>query len=202
MPVSYSKYKFNDLDALNILTEREKLFSETIIPFAPSELLMNVLNFNQSLPLGTEKAKSELLITPILNELCQRNPDAFTYFSGYNFDVDKALGLKGRCDYLFSKNYKAARIDSPLFCIVEAKNDDVNNENSLAQCIAEMYAAQLFNQKKHNDSIKFIYGAVSTGFEWIFLKLENSKINIDTRRYYLNKIEELLGVLQFIISST
>ena len=202
MPISYSKYKFNDLDDLNIITEREKLFSEAVTPFIPSELLMNVLTFNQSLPLGTEKAKSELLITPILNELCQRNPESFTYFSGYNFDVDKTLGLKGRCDYLFSNNYKAARIDAPLFCIVEAKNDDVNNENSLAQCIAEMYAAQLFNQKKHNDSIKFIYGAVSTGFEWIFLKLEYSKINIDTRRYYLNKIEELLGVLQFIISST
>ncbi len=202
MPVSYSKYKLDDLDALNLLTERETLFPSVITPLIPSELLMSVLTFNQSLPLGTEKAKSELLITPILNELCQRNPDSFTYFSGYNFDVDKSLGLKGRCDYLFSKNYKAVRIDAPLFFIVEAKNDDVNNENSLAQCIAEMYAAQLFNQKKHNDSIKFIYGAVSTGFEWIFLKLENTKINIDTRRYYLNRLEELLGVLQVIISST
>jgi hypothetical protein len=200
MPASYSKYRFDDLDALNLLTQREALFTHEITPFVPSELLMSVLTFNQSLPLGTEKAKSELLITPILNELCQRNPNTFTYFSGYNFDVDKALGLKGRCDYLLSKNFKAARIDAPLFCIVEAKNDDVDNENSLAQCIAEMYAAQVFNIKKHNE-IKIIYGAVSTGFEWNFLQLENAKLSIDTHRYYLNKIEELLGVLQFIVSS-
>jgi hypothetical protein len=46
MPISYSKYKFNDLDALNILMEREKLFSESITPFNPSELLMQILNFN------------------------------------------------------------------------------------------------------------------------------------------------------------
>lgn len=198
MPVSYSKYTFNDLDALHLITERGSILPPIIEPFFPSEQLKNILAFNLGLPLGTEKAKSELLITPILNELCQRNPETFTYFSGYNFDVEKSLGLKGRCDYLLSKNYKAARIESPLFCIVEAKNDDVDNGDSIAQCIAEMYAAQLFNQRKNNET-KVMYGAVSTGFDWIFLELSGLKVKIDPRRFYLNGLEMLLGALQTII---
>lgn len=198
MPVSYSKYTYEDLDKLKITTEKEDILPQIIEPMLPSEMLQQILAFNQKLPLGTEKAKSELLITPILNELCQRNVNVFTYFSGYIFNVDKKLGLNGRCDYLLSRNYKALRIDAPLFCIVEAKNDDVDNDNSQAQCIAEMYAAQLFNQKKNNE-IKTVFGAVSTGFEWIFLKLEGTTVQIDPRRFYLNRLDELLGVLQFIV---
>jgi hypothetical protein len=200
MPVSYSKYTYDALDLLNITTEREDILPAVITPILPSEMLRQTLAFNLKMPLGTEKAKSELLITPILNELCQRNKNSFIYFSGYNFNVDKKLGLNGRCDYLLSKNYKATRIDSPLFCIVEAKNDDVDNENSQAQCVAEMYAAQLFNAKKQNE-IKTVYGAVSTGFEWTFLQIEGKNAKIDTRRFYLNQVEELLGALQFIVVS-
>jgi hypothetical protein len=198
MPSSYAKYKFDDLDTLSIVTERSAVLPLVIETLMPSEQLTRILTFNQRLPLGTEKAKSELLITPILNELCERNAESFTYFSGYNFDVDKSLGLKGRCDYLLTKNFKAARIDAPLFCIVEAKNDDVDNENSLAQCIAEMYAAQLFNIKKNN-SIPVMYGAVSTGFEWLFLTLEDKQVKIDLRRFYLNRLDELLGAIQIVI---
>ena len=43
------------------------------------------------------------------------------------------------------------------------------------------------------------YGAVTTGFEWAFLKLEGSIVLIDTQRYYLNDLSGLLSIFQYIV---
>jgi hypothetical protein len=60
-----------------------------------------------------------------------------------------------------------------------------------------MYAARLFNQQ-NNEPYDTIYGAVTNAYEWIFLKLEGNTVLIDKKRYYLNELPTLLGVLQFI----
>ncbi|MBT9097179.1 hypothetical protein KFZ76_05575 [Methylovulum psychrotolerans] len=78
---------YADLKELAIDVVGLKLFTH-ILPIQPSDLLRQVLANNQQLPLQSEKAKSELLITPILNDIWQRNPKAFTYFSGYQFNID------------------------------------------------------------------------------------------------------------------
>ena len=58
-----------------------------------------------------------------------------------------------------------------------AKNENI--KGGLAQCIAEMYAAQLFN-KKENINLT-IYGAVTSGTIWQFLILEGDLVCIDLR---------------------
>jgi hypothetical protein len=196
MKKSYSSYLYTDLKELAIDVVSMKLFT-TIIPLQPSDLLLQILGINQQLPLQSEKAKSELLITPILNELWQRNPKVFTYFSGYQFNVDNKRGLKGFCDYILCKKYNAVFIESPLCAMVEAKhNQDLLD--AVPQCAAEMYAAQLFNQQQGN-SIETIYGIVTTGYDWLFLKLNNQTLFVDSDRYFLNKLDELLGCWQQII---
>ncbi|MGB3263034.1 MAG: hypothetical protein WBA89_03670, partial [Microcoleus sp.] len=55
---------------------------------------------------------------------------------------------------------------------------DTKNENlksGLAQCIAEMVAAQLFNERQGNE-IKSIYGVITIGTIWQFLKLQDKVI--------------------------
>lgn len=66
------------------------------------------------------------------------------------------------------------------------------------QCGAEMYAARLFNEQK-NEPYRIIYGAVTDGYEWVFLKLEENTLFIDKERYYLRNLSELLGVLKTIM---
>ncbi len=45
-----------------------------------------------------------------------------------------------------------------------------------------------------------IYGVSTNAFEWIFLKLDNgTHLIIDTQRYYLNEVQQLLGILQGIL---
>ena len=84
----------------------------------------------------------------------------------------------------------------PVFCVVEAKND--NLDSGVPQCIAEMYAAQIFNENRGSET-PFIYGAVTFGYEWKFLRLETKIALLDTDLYYLIRLPELLGVLQTII---
>jgi len=76
--------------------------------------------------------------------------------------------------------------------LVESKNE--NLKLGLAQCIAEMLAAQLFNQQKQN-AIKIVYGAVTIGTIWQFLKLEDKTISIDLTEYYIKDVKKILGIL-------
>lgn len=192
---TYSNFKYEDLEGLNLNVELSKLFKDAK-QLEPSDWLLLSLHKSQGIPRLTEKSKSELYVSPILVELRDRNPTAFTFFSGYSFDVDKERGLKGHCDFLISTNYNSPFIEAPVLAIVEAKRDDI--EMGIPQCIAEMYAAQLFNEKK-NKPIKNIFGAVTNGTGWLFLKLENKTVLQDITEYSTQNLPELLGVLQEII---
>ena len=81
--------------------------------------------------------------------------------------------------------------------IVEAKhNQDLPDASP--QCIAEMYAAQLLNEKNH-DVVPVIYGVVTNGYEWLFLQLEQNQVLLDINRYGIKNLPELLGVWQIIV---
>ena len=62
-----------------------------------------------------------------------------------------------------------------------------------------MVGASLFNQRK-GQSIPAIFGCVTTGEIWQFLKLENQTVVIDSRSYLLfDALEKILGILQTIL---
>ncbi len=61
-----------------------------------------------------------------------------------------------------------------------------------------MCAAAVFNARERQD-IPEIYGAVTTGTAWKFLKLKQQTAWIDADEYYLKNIEELLGIFMTII---
>jgi hypothetical protein len=199
MKKSYSQFKPEDIKDLGINVIRGKLFTETIKLVTPSDFLLKTLAINSEIPIESEKAKSEFLIVPILTEIRVNNPKKFTYFSGYQFNVDSQRGLKGFCDFIISKKYNAAFIESPLVAVVEVKsNQDLPDASP--QCIAEMYAAQLYNEK-NEEKITVIYGAITNGYEWIFLRLEGKEVILDTNRYGIKNLSELLGVWQVVIDS-
>jgi hypothetical protein len=61
-----------------------------------------------------------------------------------------------------------------------------------------MIAAKLFNEKE-NTSVAWVYGAVTTGTVWKFLKLEQPKVFIDNREYYIENISKIMGILYAMI---
>ena len=186
-------------DQFGITQNRTRLF-EGVAPVSASDILRNELYESASLPLLTEKAKSEFLIAPIFKEVRRHNHYAISFFSGYNFDVHAEKGLTGFCDYLFTTETHSIDIKAPVFCIVEAKNRTV--EEGLAQAGASMLAAALFNERK-GTAEPAIYGCVTTAYEWVFLRLHDTILDIDiTQRYSLEEhsLPYLLGVMQHIVN--
>jgi hypothetical protein len=183
---------------LGISHQLTTLFTEPIIAVTPSEHLLFDIKESEILAPVTEKSKSELIIVPILKEVRRNNAEKITYFSGFTFDVSAEKSLTGICDFIFGYAPQTLEINTPIFCLIEAKNRTL--EEGLGQCAAEMYAAQLYNLQE-GDDIPLVYGSVTNGYDWVFLKLEGNSLLIDTQRFTVLKIAELLGVFQLIINS-
>lgn len=172
---------------------------EEIIPVSPSDVLRKFLD--RYLPLGsaigTEKARSEFIIAPILAELTELTHHNVSLFSGIDFNVDEEKELKGRCDFIISASSVQYSLIAPVLAVVEAKNENINA--GLGQCMAEMVASQIFNQNEGNQR-QSVYGSVTTGSVWRFLKLEDSRIYIDYKEYFIESLELVLGILLKIVS--
>ena len=130
-------------------------------------------------------------------EVAQINDFRFSVFSGYNLDIESSKGLKGQCDYLLNKSPNIPYIDAPIFAIVEAKKGEF--ETGLPQLIAQLHASFLYNQSE-NQPLDAIFGAVTIGSTWNFVKYIEGQAVIDTDLFYLNQMPELLGVLQSILN--
>ncbi len=170
------------------------LFGE-VEQIEPSEKLKDALQTASELPVRSEKAKSELIVLPILLELWEQNNKFFTIYSGEHLNADEARGLKGECDFIIAKDVNSFSISYPIIQIVEAKKNDI--ELGVPQCAAQLIGAKVFNQQK-NVLLEKIYGCVTTGNEWLFMVLEND-LKINNRLYYLNEIKQILAVFQQII---
>ncbi len=120
-------------------------------------------------------------------------------FSGVDFTVDPAAGLSGVCDFLLSRSSEQLEIEAPAVVIIEAKKADLNP--GIGQCIAEMIAAQKFNEF-NNQPISTIYGSVTNGTAWRFLQLTEQNVMIDLTDYPLPPVDLILGILVWMISST
>ena len=167
-------------------------------PIDPSVYLTESLI--EGLPLatatGSEKARSELIISPILVEVRKILQRQVSLFSGEDFTVEPELGLSGVCDFLISRSPEQILIEAPAVVIVEAKKADL--KVGLGQCTAEMVAAQKFNEI-NNIPIATIYGSVSSGTVWRFLKLESKTLTIDLNDYPVPPVEPLLGMLVWMV---
>jgi hypothetical protein len=176
----------------------QDLFSERNPGASPDSAFLNYLNYSVPLALAinTEKARSEMIIAPILIELKRLLRDEVSLFSGTEFNVDSERGLTGYCDFLVSASRQQLYISVPVLVIVEAKNENI--KAGLGQCIAAMLAAQMFNEREGNP-ISAIYGAVTTGNQWKFIKLDQSTAWVDRKDYYIDHIETILGILSSMV---
>lgn len=198
--MSYSNFTLESaLEAFQLeKVESAGTFSE-IDPIAPSAYLTTGLAKKVPLAaaIGTEKARSELIVADVLVELREKFNYRISFFSGIDFSVDVESGLVGICDFLVSLSPGQLLLEVPLIILVETKKDDP--KLGLGQCIAEMLAAQRFNAEKGND-IPAVYGATTTGTEWQFLKLTGKNLQIDMEIYSIQQCEKILGILSSMVN--
>jgi hypothetical protein len=142
--------------------------------------------------ISTEKARNELIVTPILLEVRTLLHDRIGYFSGRVLTVDSSVGLNGECDFLLSADANQAVVQAPIVVIVAAKNADLTG--GLGQCAAQMLGAWRFNERR--GQFRQIYGAVTTGTNWKLLTLEQSQLQISLEEYLVPpQLSLILGFL-------
>lgn len=194
---SFTLEQLKEKFALSIVQTKDDYAA--VLPIPASQTLQTVLARGLPLLSGktSEKARSEFVVAPVLLEVRDIARDDIVIFSGIKFDVDKKQGLFGYCDFLISRNPLVDEIKAPVLMLTEAKKEDLNA--GVAQCIAEMVAAQMFNARK-SKPIETVYGCVTDGNRWRFLKLVGATVSIDLREYTITELPQILGILVYMVS--
>ena len=191
---------FGDLskvrDAFGLQFKSERLF-ENVAEVEPPSWLVDYLRVTSTLYLRREKPRSEFLVAPVLSAAREAAKQSFAIYSGEPLNVDAAQGLVGECDFILTNTDALPMLTAPIMTLVEAKNQDI--DAGLGQCAAQMCGAQIFNLTD-DKQISKIFGCVTTGETWQFLKLENNCLTFDNRRFYIARLSEILGVFARIVA--
>jgi hypothetical protein len=188
----YSSFTIAQIKSeFGIVIREGKRFLPIGLPTVPvSQRLLSVLeDLPWAIAVGTEKARSE--------EVRRMRDQQISVFSGEEFNVDVDRGLNGVCDFLIGQSAEQLVLEAPVVVLVEAKKADL--KLGLGQCMAEMIAAQQFNQER-GLKIPVVFGVVTSGTQWRFMQLEGKIITLDLEDYSLQPIEEILAMLLWMTS--
>ncbi len=196
--MSYSSFTLVQVQQQFDLHVTKGIFFTDLPPFTPRDWLVNLLHESAPLAagLGTEKVRSELIIAPLLFEIRELLDRQIGLFSGTDFTIDIDAGLNGVCDFLLTRSTNELIIEAPAIIIIEAKKGELNA--GWGQCAAEMIAAQKFNAA-HGQEVSTIYGSVTTGTQWQFLKLTGKDLTVDVTEYSLDPLDRILGILKWMV---
>jgi len=146
----------------------------------------------------SEKARSEFIVAPILMTCRELVSGELAIFSGQRLDVDPTRGLVGECDYILARSAPIPRLRAPLITVMEAKRGDI--ELGLGQCVAQMVAAQLFNERAGTNPIP-LFGVITTGEVWQFLKLNGTRLTMHSERLYIDNLGVVLAALKAALNT-
>lgn len=145
---------------------------------------------------NTEKARSEWMIAPLLGDFWSRYRGQLSLFSGADFQADPGAKLNGYCDFLIGRAPQQPQIIAPVMVIFEAKKENIND--GLGECIAGMLGAQRFNQRT-NAPVDAVFGCVTSGTAWKFLRLAGNVVTYDLIEYELAQADRILGILTHVV---
>jgi hypothetical protein len=195
--MAYSDFTLDTaVSRLGIQTDTGQLFPG-LQPLPVPSWLGEILSKRTALALISEKARSEFIVVPILLAGRELSCNRLAIFSGQRLDIDPEQGLIGECDFILALAPPVLPMRAPIITLVEAKKNDV--EQGLGQCIAQMVAAQRFNRNAGMKPAP-IFGCVTTGEIWQFLRLEDALIVLDEHRHYLDDVGGILAAFQSILA--
>lgn len=161
-----------------------------LVPTPGPEWLAGQLARGAELALVSEKARSEYIVAPLLLAVRELSGRAVAIVSGARLDVDPARRLTGECDFLLARSDPVPRVRAPLVTVVEAKRQDI--DGGLGQCIAQMVAAAVFNDRAGTPR-PAMYGCVTTGETWQFLRLAGPDVTLHRPAYYIDNVGLILA---------
>jgi hypothetical protein len=191
--MSYSQHNLGSLRRAFGLVIRDQLLFDPIGTLEPSAWLAETLAKGQDLAVTSEKARSEFIVAPVLMDCRTILGHDLRIFSGAQFDIDPDRGLNGECDFILARSESSQVFQAPLMILLEAKKQDM--EAGLGQCAAQLLGARLYNEKE-GKAVPSIYGCVTTGTAWQFLKLAGNELLIHPEQL---PIQELPKILWFLV---
>jgi hypothetical protein len=197
--VSYKEFSWKKAKKdFNLTTVEGGRFLPTtpLVNASPELDYLLAQNIPWAIAVGNEKARSEAVINPVLLETRRILKNQISVFSGEEFNVDPSVGLNGFCDFLITRSSDQLFIEAPAIVLIESKKEDL--KKGMGQCLASMVAAQRFNEE-NGAPVKTIYGSVSSGTTWRFMKLEEQTVTVDFTDYPLPPTNVVLGMLIWMI---
>jgi hypothetical protein len=167
-------------------------------PLAPRPALVAALPLAVELRAAahTETSRMIWMVGPVLADMWSRYNRTVCLIAGAEFPADPAAKLNGWCDFLLCRAPHQSVIFAPVLLVFEAKRDSI--PDGLGQCIAGMVGALRFNERSHQQ-IDPIYGCVTTGSLWKFLRLSGTTLTMDPEEYPIQDVGRLLGILTSIV---
>jgi hypothetical protein len=196
--MTYSDFTLEMVERAFGVTVQPAALFPALAPLAPPLWLQELLAKGRQLALISEKARSEFIVAPMLLASREISQGAVAIYSGMRLDVLPEQGLAGECDFVLTATPAVPVLHTPIVTILEAKKNDV--EGGLGPCAAQMTGARLLNQKEGRDGSR-VFGCVTTGEAWQFLRLDETDLRLDTERYYIDNVGGILAVFQAIIDA-
>jgi hypothetical protein len=200
--MAYSNFTLESVAReLGVITRATALFPDLQPVATPAWLVEILWRGGQGIQLSllSEKSRSEFIVAPILLAARELTGNRFAIYSGQRLDVDPERGLTGECDFILSASEAVLPLQAPIMTMVEGKKNDI--EGGLGQCIAQMVAAHVFNQSNGQTGAP-VFGCVTTGEAWQFLRLANKEALLDQRRYYIDTIGLILAAIGSIVNES
>ncbi len=190
--MSYSDFTLEMVRQNFGVTVRDQILFEPIGDLVPSPWLREALQRGLGTYIVTEKARSEFIVAPILSECREHLDHRINIYSGVTLNMSPQQGLTGDCDFILARSDSKFDLQSPLMLIVEAKKHDI--DQGIGQCAAELLGACLYNERA-GKRLPFLYGCVTTGENWHFLKLQGNELHLHPERYPIGQISKILWLL-------
>jgi len=193
--MSYSEFALEDLQRdFGVVPRVSPLFAQSEPAVAPAWLLDHFSRAKQ-IPLLSEKARGELLVMPVLMAFRELSLECVSIYSGVRLDVVPEQGLAGECDFIITRTPPLPEVQAPVITLVEAKRGEI--ELGFSQCAAQMVGARVFNERSGHPGP--IYGCITSGEAWQFLRLDEDVLTLDPQRHYIDDPGAILGVLLRIL---
>jgi hypothetical protein len=190
--MAYTDFTLETAEAeLGVIARPGELFAG-LPPLPAPTWLQELLARGMRLALVSEKARSEFIVAPILLAVREQSGERISILSGQRLDVDPDRRLLGECDFILALSDPVPRLRAPILTVVEAKKNDI--EAGLGQCVAQMVAAQLYNERA-GQAVPAVYGCVTTGEDWQFLRLVGAAVTIGQGRLYIDNVGGILAAL-------
>jgi hypothetical protein len=199
--MAYSEFSLEAVArVLGVISRAADLFPDLRPAPVPGWLADALARGSQGVQLSliSEKARSEFVVAPVLLAAREVSGGRFAIYSGQRLDVDPERGLIGECDFILTASEPVLPLQAPIATVVEAKKNDI--EAGLGQCIAQMVAADRFNQSAGRSGTP-IFGCVTTGEAWQFLRLAGPEALLDRRRFYIDNLGLILAAIRSLVEA-